>query len=102
MKKYQSNIFRKAMAVLLVVLAVMCATNVWAQTYTLTSSKGTSVASDVDKTTITATVSPVAKFLLYKNSDYLGVYTQTSATEEVDLDYGDNFFYLYLWDLYNL
>ena len=55
MKKYQSNIFRQAVAMLLMVMAVMCANVALAQTYTLTSSEGNSVANGVTKTNLTFT-----------------------------------------------
>ena len=49
MKKYQSNIFRQTVAMLLMVWAVMCANVALAQTYTLTSSQGTKVSNNVSK-----------------------------------------------------
>ncbi|MBP5682513.1 MAG: hypothetical protein J6X05_04635, partial [Bacteroidales bacterium] len=68
MKKYQSNIFRQTVSMLLMVLAVMCANVAFAQTYTLTSSQGTKVSNDVSSVVITASgfgANDGARYALY-------------------------------------
>ncbi|MBQ4407550.1 MAG: hypothetical protein II852_11160, partial [Bacteroidales bacterium] len=105
MKKYQSNIFRQTVAMLLMVWAVMCvgASDVWAQTYTLTSSEGTTVTNDVTTTNITVNVTSndwKAYSLFYSDGTRVGVdkNENTYVYENVSLNEGANVLSLYRSD----
>ena len=67
MKKYPSNIFRRAVAIVVAALLVVCANNVWAQT--LTSSAGNSVAYDVTSVDIDVTYTDFATLYAIYNGN---------------------------------
>ncbi|MBQ5550659.1 MAG: hypothetical protein IIT32_06330, partial [Bacteroidales bacterium] len=97
MKKYQSNIFRQAVAMLLMVWAVMCANVALAQTLT---SENSIVDNSVSQTKITVSGMDATKLYGVFNASGNKVGYIISQTTSVDLwniplDEGDNTFSLF-------
>ena len=108
MKKYQSNIFRQTVAMLLMVLAVMCANVALAQT--LTSREGNSVTNDVTTTkiNISGTMSKGIYGLFDSDNKIIGSAWEydpswggtLNVDRDVSLKEGDNVFKVFATDYY--